>query len=175
MARPVRSPRWRRAAWRLRRRTCPRHAPSRSRSWHDGRVLVAAPVGSARRDGHGNRGAGDGGAAVGGGHRGGGAGGGGRLGEQGVEVVRRPNWWVVRRNGAGLDAGDSGCIRRVHLPGMLRDAGRAVVLTLLGLALAAVVRRWLPLSLRGAVLVGTVAVGAALAVGATGAPRVGGR
>jgi len=99
----------------------------------------------------------------------------GYLGEHGVQVVRRANSSDVRRNRAGLDAGDSGCIRRVHLRGMLRDAGRAVVLTLLGLALAAVVRRWLPLSLRGAVLVGTVAVGAALAVAATGALRLSGR
>jgi len=99
----------------------------------------------------------------------------GYLGEQTVQMVRRANSVDVRRNRTGLDAGDVACLRRVHLRGMLRDAARALVVTVFGLALAAVARRWLPLSLRGAVLVGTVAVGAALAVAATGALRLGGR
>jgi hypothetical protein len=58
---------------------------------------------------------------------------------------------------------------------MLRDAIRALLVTVFGLALAEVVRRWLPLDLRGAVLVGTVAVGAAFAVAAAGALRLVGR
>jgi len=99
----------------------------------------------------------------------------GCLGEEAMQIVRRGNSADVRRNRAGLDAGDLVCIRRVHLRGMGRDAARALVMTLLGLALAAVVRRWLPLSLRGTVLVGTVAVGVALAVAATGALRLSGR
>ncbi|MBI2073981.1 MAG: PTS sugar transporter subunit IIC [Gemmatimonadetes bacterium] len=99
----------------------------------------------------------------------------GYLGEQAVQVVRRGNSADARRNRVGLDAGDVACLRRVHLRGLLRDAARALLMTLLGLALAWVARRWLPLSLRGTVLVGTVAVGAALAVAATGALRLGGR
>ncbi len=98
----------------------------------------------------------------------------GYLGEQAIQLVRRGNSADVRRNRAGLDAGDTGCLCRVHWRGMLRDAARALVVTLVGLALAAAARR-LPLALRGTVLVGTVAVGAALAVAVTGALRLGGR
>src|SRR3990172_6002878 len=132
MARPVRSPRWRRAAWRSRRRTCPRHAPSRSRSWHDGRVLVAAPVGSARRDGPGNRGAGDGGPAVGGEHRGGPAGRGCRRGGHGRDDARPaphggsalPGLWSRRGGGCGDRGGGAGCAGTRS--GHLRGAGRRV-------------------------------------------------
>jgi len=99
----------------------------------------------------------------------------GYLGEQAVQIVRRGNAADVGRNRAGLDAGEVASLRRMQLHGMLRDAARALLMTLFGLALAALARSWLPLSLRGAVVVGTVAVGAALAVAATGALRLGGR
>ena len=98
----------------------------------------------------------------------------GYLGERTVQIVRRGNSADVRRNRLGLDVGDVACLRQVHLRGMLRDTTRALLMTMFGLALAEVVRRWLPLSLRGAVLVGTVAVGVALAVAAAGALRLGG-
>jgi mannose/fructose/N-acetylgalactosamine-specific phosphotransferase system component IIC len=99
----------------------------------------------------------------------------GYLGERTVQLVRRGNSEDARRNRIGLDAGDPACLGRVHGRGMLRDGIRALLVTLFGLALAAVVRRWLPLDLRGAVLVGTVAVGAAFAVAAAGALRLAGR
>lgn len=98
----------------------------------------------------------------------------GLLGEHAVQVVRRGNSADVRRNRAGLDAGDLACLRRVHVRGIARDAARALLVTVAGLALALATRR-LPLSLRGTVLVGTVAVGAAIAVAAGGALRLGGR
>lgn len=99
----------------------------------------------------------------------------GYLGELAIQVVRRQNSADVRRSRAGLDAGDLGAIRRVHWRGMLRDAVRALAVTLLGLLLAGAVRRWLPLSVRGAVLVATVAIGTAVAVAAAGALRLSGR
>lgn len=99
----------------------------------------------------------------------------GYVGEITVQLVRRGNSADVQRRRAELDAGDLAGIRRVQWRGIGRDAVRALAVTLFGLVLAAAVRRWLPLSLRGAVLVATVAVGAAVAVAVTGALRLGGR
>jgi PTS system mannose-specific IIC component len=96
-------------------------------------------------------------------------------GEVSLQVVRHFNSDDARRNREGLDRGDVRSIRRVHARGLLRDGVRVLLVTAAGLALAAAVRRWLPLDLPGAVLVATVAVGAALAVGATGALRLAGR
>lgn len=99
----------------------------------------------------------------------------GYVGEVTVQLVRRRNSADVQRRRAELDAGDPAGIRRVQWRGIARDAARALAVTLAGLLLAAAVRRWLPLSLRGAVLVATVAVGAAVAAAVTGALRLGGR
>jgi len=99
----------------------------------------------------------------------------GYVGEVTVQMVRRMNSTDVQRRRAELDAGDPAGIRRVQWRGIARDTIRALAVTLAGLALAVAVRRWLPLSLRGAVLVATVAVGAAVAVAVTGALRLGGR
>jgi mannose/fructose/N-acetylgalactosamine-specific phosphotransferase system component IIC len=96
-------------------------------------------------------------------------------GEWAMQWTRWLNSRDVQRCRAGLDAGEPASIAGVQLRGIVRDAGRALGVTLLGLALAAVVRRWLPLDVRAVVLVGTVAVGAALAVGTVGALRLGGR
>lgn len=96
-------------------------------------------------------------------------------GEFSLQVVRQLNSTDARRHRAPLDAGELPVIRRVHLLGILRDTLRVLAVTALGLALAGAVRRWLPLGIRGAILVATVAVGAALAVGATGALRLAGR
>jgi PTS system mannose-specific IIC component len=98
----------------------------------------------------------------------------GYAGELTVQLVRRLNSTDVQRRRAELDAGDLAGIRRVQWRGMTRDAIRALGVTLLGLALAAVARRWLPLTLRGSVLVATVAVGAAVAAAVTGALRLSG-
>jgi mannose/fructose/N-acetylgalactosamine-specific phosphotransferase system component IIC len=96
-------------------------------------------------------------------------------GEWTMQWTRWLNSRDVQRRRAGLDAGELGAIRAVHVRGIVRDALRALGVTLLGLALALGVRRWLPLDVRGVVLVGTVALGAALAVATVGALRLGGR
>ena len=98
----------------------------------------------------------------------------GYAGEQAIQMVRGSSSADVRRNRAGRDAGQVAVLRGVHWRGMARDAARALAVTVSGLTLAAMARR-LPLTLRGTVLVGTVALGAALAVAATGALRLGGR
>jgi mannose/fructose/N-acetylgalactosamine-specific phosphotransferase system component IIC len=99
----------------------------------------------------------------------------GYVGEVSVQAVRRLNSIDVQRRRAELDAGDLAGIRRVQWRGMARDTVRALAVTLVGLLLAAAVRRWLPLTLRGAVLAATVTVGTAVAVAATGALRLSGR
>ncbi len=96
-------------------------------------------------------------------------------GEWAMQWTRWRNSRDVQRCRAGLDAGEVASIRGVQLRGILRDAARALGVTLLGLALALTVRRWLPLGVRGVVLTGTVSVGAALAVATVGALRLGGR
>lgn len=96
-------------------------------------------------------------------------------GEVSLQVVRRLNSADAQRNRDGLDAGAVRIIRGVHARGLLRDGLRVLLVTAMGLLLAAAVRRWLPLDIRGTVLVATVALGAALAVGATGALRLAGR
>ena len=66
-------------------------------------------------------------------------------GEWAIQWVRWRNSRDVRRSRAGLDAGDPRAIRGVQLRGILRDGLRALGVTLLGLGLALLVRRWLPL------------------------------
>lgn len=96
-------------------------------------------------------------------------------GEWAIQWTRWRNTRDVQRCRAALDGGDPRSLRGVQLRGILRDAVRALGVTLLGLALAVLARRWLPLDVRGVVLVGTVAVGVALAVATVGALRLVGR
>jgi hypothetical protein len=99
----------------------------------------------------------------------------GYAGELAIQVVRRRTSAEVERRRVELESGDPGTIGRIHGHGLARDAVRALVVTALGLLLAALVRRYLPLSLRATVLLATVAVGAAVAAAATGALRLSGK
>jgi PTS system mannose-specific IIC component len=96
-------------------------------------------------------------------------------GEWAIQVVRRRNSADVQRSRPGLEAGDIACLRRVQFRGLGREALRAAVLTVAGLVLAEVARRWLPLDVGAAILVGAVGLGVAGAVAASGALRLGGR
>lgn len=96
-------------------------------------------------------------------------------GEHGIQLVRRATTGDVHRQRARLDQGDPVTIAAVHRRGLARDAARAFVMTAVGLALAELVR-WLPVSVRGAVLLTAVVAGAGLGVGlAAGIQLAGGR
>jgi mannose/fructose/N-acetylgalactosamine-specific phosphotransferase system component IIC len=101
----------------------------------------------------------------------------GMAGGMSLHVVRRLNARAVHRAGAALESGDPRVLERLHAAGILRDAARAAVVTVLGLALAQVVRNYLAgtLSPRGVTLLNVAAVGAALAAGTAGTLRLVGR
>ncbi|HKI95719.1 MAG TPA: PTS sugar transporter subunit IIC [Gemmatimonadales bacterium] len=93
-------------------------------------------------------------------------------GEWSILVLRRRNTADVRRNAGRLDVGDPAAVRGVHARCIARDALRALLLTAVGLVLAALVHRWAFLSVRTSVLLLAVLVGVALSTGAAGALRL---
>jgi len=101
----------------------------------------------------------------------------GLLGGVSMHWLRTANARAVRAASAALESGDVRTLERVHLGGVLRDAGRACAVTVAGLAVARLVSlldvaRWSPGAL---VLTAAAAAGAALASGGTGLPRLVGR
>jgi len=94
------------------------------------------------------------------------------VGEWSIHLLRRWNAWDVRRRAVALERGSGHEIAVAHLTGWLRDVLRAIVLTAIGLLLAAAARRWAPVSLRGAVLLTAAMTGVALATAAVGATRL---
>ncbi|HEV2750599.1 MAG TPA: PTS sugar transporter subunit IIC [Gemmatimonadales bacterium] len=94
-----------------------------------------------------------------------------------LRAVRRLNTRAVHRAGAALEAGDPRVLERLHVAGILRDGGRAAVVTAVGLALAQLARDSLAgtVPFRGVVLLNVAAVGAALAAGTSGTLRLVGR
>lgn len=97
------------------------------------------------------------------------------LGEVGIRVVRSRNTEDMRRNRAALEEGDESVVIATHLRGLLRDTLRSVAVTGAGLLLAAAAYRWSPITVRGAVLVTIVLVGAAIGAAAAGGMRLSGR
>ena len=101
----------------------------------------------------------------------------GLLGGLSLHWLRTANARAVRAASAALEDGDVRVLERVHLGGLLRDVGRAGVITAAGLAVARLVSlldvaRWSPGAL---VLTAAAVAGAALASGGTGLPRLVGR
>lgn len=94
-----------------------------------------------------------------------------------INVLRRVNSRIVHAAAAQLESGDPSALVRLHVGGLLRDALRAAVVTVFGLALAWLARPLLGgvLSVRGAVLLAVAIVGTALAAGAAGTLRLVGR
>lgn len=92
-----------------------------------------------------------------------------------VDLVRTSNTSAAIKHAAKLDAGEYPVVARLHAAGLLRDALRSLLVTLLGVSLAIVVQANVVLSTRAAVLVTMVAVGAALAASVGGAINVAGR
>ncbi len=97
------------------------------------------------------------------------------LGELGIARVRSLNSQDLRQVEERLDTGDWGVISAVHRRGLFRDFVRAALVALSGLTIATLVANHPFLSVRGAVLVTVVMVGAAIGTAASGAMRLGGR
>jgi len=92
-----------------------------------------------------------------------------------LQVVRRWNARAIQRRIAALAAGESSAIRWLQYSGLLRDALRGFILTLMGLVLAATVTESIRLDRQTAVALTLVAIGSGLAAGASGAFRSSGR
>src|SRR6266545_4399439 len=92
-----------------------------------------------------------------------------------LQQLRRLNAEAVQRHAAALAAGESSAIRRLQYGGILRDAVRSALLTVIGLAGAWAAERWLTLDRRTAVALTLVVIGAALAAAVGGALRSAGR
>jgi mannose/fructose/N-acetylgalactosamine-specific phosphotransferase system component IIC len=97
------------------------------------------------------------------------------LGGWSLLVVRRWNARAIQRQAAALAAGESSAIRRLQYGGVLRDATRGFILTLLGLVLASTILESLRMERPTAVALTLVAIGSALAAAASGALRSSGR
>jgi len=101
----------------------------------------------------------------------------GLLGGVTINVLRRVNSRIVHAAASELEAGDPNALVRVHVGGLLRDALRAAVVTVVGLVLAWLARPLLGgvLTVRGAVVLAVAVVATALAAGAAGTLRLVGR
>lgn len=97
------------------------------------------------------------------------------LGGWSLQVVRRSNARAIQRRAAALAAGESSAIRRLQYGGLLRDALRGFLLTLLGVVLAFVVKENVRLDEQTQLALTLVAIGSALAAAANGAFRSSGR
>jgi PTS system mannose-specific IIC component len=97
------------------------------------------------------------------------------LGGLSLQVVRRWNARAIQRKAAALSAGESSAIRWLQYGGLLRDAVRGFILTLLGLVLASTITDSLRIDRVTAVALTLVAVGSGLSAGASGAFRSSGR
>ncbi|MEO7985001.1 MAG: PTS sugar transporter subunit IIC [Gemmatimonadales bacterium] len=97
------------------------------------------------------------------------------IGGWSLQFVRRWNARAIQRRAAALAAGGSSAIRRLQYGGLLRDALRGAVLTVVGLAAAWLIARVMPTARQTAVGLSLVAVGGALAAAISGAVRSAGR
>lgn len=93
-------------------------------------------------------------------------------GEWSVVILRRRNTRYVRRHAAALDGGAPADVQRAQLGGILWDAVRALLLTVLGLGLAWAVRRWPPIDPRAAAILLAVLVGVGVATAALNGRRL---
>ena len=93
------------------------------------------------------------------------------LGGWSLQFVRRWNARAIQHHAAALSAGESSAIRRLQYGGLLRDALRGAALTAIGLGVAWVIERNLPIDRRTAVGLSLVAVGGAISAAIHGAIR----
>jgi len=94
-----------------------------------------------------------------------------------INLLRRVNSRIIHAAAVRLESGDPAALVRVHVGGLLRDALRAALVTVVGLVLAWLARPLLggALSPRGALLLAVAAVAAAVAAGSAGTLRLVGR
>jgi mannose/fructose/N-acetylgalactosamine-specific phosphotransferase system component IIC len=97
------------------------------------------------------------------------------LGGWTLQFLRRSNARAIQHRAAAVAAGESSAIRRLQYGGLLRDSSRGFILTLLGLALAIVIREHVRLDDQTYLALTLVAVGSALAAAVNGAVRSSGR
>jgi PTS system mannose-specific IIC component len=97
------------------------------------------------------------------------------LGGWTLQLLRRSNARAIQRRAAALAAGESTAIRRLQYGGLLRDASRGLILTLLGVVLAIVIKENVRLDEQTHLALTLVAIGSALAAAANGAFRSSGR
>ena len=93
------------------------------------------------------------------------------LGGWSLQIVRRWNARAIQRRAAALAAGESSAIRRLQYGGLLRDAARGFMLTLVGIVAASTVKDLVRLDRQTAVALTLVAIGSALAATVNGAFR----
>lgn len=96
------------------------------------------------------------------------------VGGKAIHIVRIAIAADVKRHGDRLEAGDRSAVVGVHLRGLARDAVRSLVVVGLGLALVELVRQWAPLTVQGAVYLGIVTLGAAVAAAVMGVIQLAG-
>jgi mannose/fructose/N-acetylgalactosamine-specific phosphotransferase system component IIC len=101
----------------------------------------------------------------------------GLIGGLTINLLRRVNSRIVHAAAAQLESGDPSALVRVHVGGLLRDALRAALVTVIGLVLAWLARPLLAgvLTVHGAVLLAVAVVATALAAGGAGTLRLVGR
>jgi len=97
------------------------------------------------------------------------------LGGWTLQLVRRSNARAIQHHSAALAAGESRAIRWLQYGALLRDGSRAAGVTLLGLALAWGVTRYVHLDRRTAVGLTLVVIGTGISAAAGGAARSAGR
>ncbi len=91
-----------------------------------------------------------------------------QLGGRSIHLTRIANGQDVERHREALDAGDRTAVVGVHLRSLTRDAFRSLLVTGFGLVLGASVRQWAPFTVQGAVYLGIVTLGAAVAAAVMG-------
>ncbi len=97
------------------------------------------------------------------------------LGGRGIHLRRIRNGLDLERHLDQLEQGDVQTVYFLHLRGLAREVLRCLIVTAFGLLLAESTRRWAPLTVQGAVYLGIVTLGAAVATAVTGAIRLAGR
>ena len=80
----------------------------------------------------------------------------------------------VERHSAQLEAGDRSAVVGIHFRGLARDAVRSVLVVGMGLLVVALIRSWAPLTVQGAVYLGIVTLGSAVAAAVMGIIKLAG-